>query len=1162
MTTYFFRQLSKRSIANRWGKLAMVVLTALAGPSALAQRVISGQTITSSQEISHPSGVILQPNTYITPGAGQSVRIFVSSGAVCTPLAATPSANQNYVVTYVPRTAMQTIGSGAANCDLMQSIAYFDGLGRPLQTVQVKGNPDGTKDVVQPFAYDAFSREAQKFLPYTTAAGTPGSYRSGALLGEQSTFYSQSGQGYKNTGYPYSKTVFEPSPLNRPLEQGAPGQGWQPYDANLNNSGHTVRTEYRSNEATGSYSVRLYNAEVPSAGSIERNLVSNQNYSAGELYLTVLKDENWTDADGLAGQTHEYKDKEGRVVCKRTFNNKNGIEMLSTYYVYDDLGNLSFVLPPGTGADNGTPGQSTQDQLCYQYRYDGRKRLIEKKLPGKGWEYILYNKLDQVVYTQDAVQRNNHQWSWVKYDALGRVILTGVQNNNTMSRQTLQNDYINTMSGPIWEERTGSRSDGYTIRTHPMAGEENGNIKFLTVNYYDDYGFPGNPFSNGGSYQASPTGLLTGTQTTVLNADGSYGAKLWAVNYYDAKGRVIQSKSQNHLGGTDLVSNTYNDITGELLTTNRVHNGSGSNSVTIANRYVYDHMGRKLDTYQTMNSDSEVLLSRLEYNEVGQLKSKNVGNGLQTIQYAYNERGWTKSMSSSLFSEQLTYEDHGDNAKKQWNGNISAMSYLTTKVSSPGNRQFDYSYDKLNRLLQASSTGGHLDETISYDQLGNIQSLARGDAGNLSYSYAGNQLSSVSGYANRNYGYDPNGNATSDGQGRSLEYNLLNLPKRVTQANSNNTLATYQYDATGNKLHNQGSDGSWDYILGVVYHNGVIDFVSTEEGRAKLTGGAYRYEYNLKDHLGNTRVSFDSNSGQARVIQEDEYYSFGLRKPTGGYDNANNNRYLYNGKEVQTDLANQYDYGARFYDPVIARWTSLDPLAEDNRRWSVYNYAENDPIGKFDPDGMQTQPGPQSMGHPWAYIAEGFRQYFQASGAAVDRFFASFSTSTDTKTSQASAGELKVTTSVNVTNTTTIRTNFGGFMAMNSQNTPQGPIVKVTYTTDVSQQTKVEGSTTVRGVDLKVSNKTNISTGKVSNTTEVSAGKSLKNSSETVSAGAAAYVSVKNASGSSGRTSQTDVGVKAEVSYTPTKTSNIFHNPSAGTTVTHTFRLGFTVDKK
>ena len=99
------------------------------------------------------------------------------------------------------------------------------------------------------------------------------------------------------------------------------------------------------------------------------------------------------------------------------------------------------------------------------------------------------------------------------------------------------------------------------------------------------------------------------------------------------------------------------------------------------------------------------------------------------------------------------------------------------------------------------------------------------------------------------------------------------------------------------------------------------------------------------------RITFDKNAttGAAEVVQEDEYYAYGLRSPL--YDNSNGNRHLYNGKELQTEI-NQYDYGARFYDPVIARWTVIDPLAESDRRWSPYNYATNNPMRNIDPDGM------------------------------------------------------------------------------------------------------------------------------------------------------------------------------------------------------------------
>ena len=87
------------------------------------------------------------------------------------------------------------------------------------------------------------------------------------------------------------------------------------------------------------------------------------------------------------------------------------------------------------------------------------------------------------------------------------------------------------------------------------------------------------------------------------------------------------------------------------------------------------------------------------------------------------------------------------------------------------------------------------------------------------------------------------------------------------------------------------------------------------------------------DHLDNVRFSSQQNPiiQQLERLQSDDYYPFGKPKSSGSPVSLTN-KYLYNGKEIQDELNSnnedgQYDYGARFYDPVIGRWISVDPLA-------------------------------------------------------------------------------------------------------------------------------------------------------------------------------------------------------------------------------------------
>lgn len=870
------------------------------------------------------------------------------------------SQNQNYIIEYKPRVANLTttadlIASTADRAKLQATVQYYDGLGRPLQTVEWQGSPN-KRDLVTPVSYDAFGRDDKKYLAYTATISTSnGSYKANGVADQNSFYTSPSGTTWNapnvavisgNTAV--SKTVFEMSPLNRVLEQGAPGAPWQPATTR-STTGRTVANEYATN--TVADSVKMWVASANGASV-------TVNYPAKKLSKIITKDENWT--TGKPGTTEEFKDFEGRVLLKRVW--ETATLSRSTYYVYDDLSNLRFVIPPSVTVASFTEVSTDLqfNQYIFGYKYDLRKRLIEKKVPEKGWEYIVYNWLDQVVLTQDAVQRSkaNQDWTVTKYDGLGRIILTGIHNYGATANQNYRaaiQALVDAQSYQ-WENRIAT---GYTDnRTYPTTAL----TTVLSMQYYDDYTAPSMPynFSTSPLYSKMTKGLPTASLTNVLGTS----VLLWTVNYYDDEGRVVKIYKQHYQTGAlnnnnyDEISNSYN-FTGELTASTRIHK-NGTASTTIVNRNKYDHMGRQLTTKMQINAGTEVMLNKLEYNEIGQLVTKKLHstdsvNYLQNTKYTYNQRGWLKRMIAADFSLRLGYDTL---TTPQYNGNIVSQEWGKNYTFS---NKFSYVYDKLNRLTNGTSTGSILmSEVLTYDAVGNIRSMNRDAAGVGTYNYTGNRLKNITGgpLATGTYSYDPNGNATTDGRtGINLTYNLFNLPAtaiRTATAPAVNLI--YTYDASGTKLRKVSTGvvaGTRHYIDGIEYDNNTIDIIQTSEGIARNNGGIYTYEYNLKDHLGNTRYAFKSTSGVLTRLQEINYFPFGAQKVVS----AGPNKYLYNGKEIQEELSvsgvdGQYDYGARFYDPIIGRWNVPDPMSESYHGYSPYNYGLDDPIGKLDPNGM------------------------------------------------------------------------------------------------------------------------------------------------------------------------------------------------------------------
>ena len=124
----------------------------------------------------------------------------------------------------------------------------------------------------------------------------------------------------------------------------------------------------------------------------------------------------------------------------------------------------------------------------------------------------------------------------------------------------------------------------------------------------------------------------------------------------------------------------------------------------------------------------------------------------------------------------------------------------------------------------------------------------------------------------------------------------------------------------------------------------------------KEPGYVYIYLSNEEPEASPVEVYFDDfkvTHTKSPIIQSEDFYPFGLTFNSYSRENSTPQNYKYNGMELQDELSlNWLDFGARMYDPAIARWMVIDPLADAMRSWSPYNYVFNNPLRFIDPDGM------------------------------------------------------------------------------------------------------------------------------------------------------------------------------------------------------------------
>ncbi|MBO4985851.1 MAG: RHS repeat-associated core domain-containing protein, partial [Bacteroides sp.] len=223
----------------------------------------------------------------------------------------------------------------AANTSYVDNINYYDGIGRPLQTVEM-ATKSGTQTgsiLATLQEYDDAGRETNSWLP-TPITGT-------YLAASSFKTRAQGTSGYSDAN-PYNQVNYEASPLNRVSSQYGAGAAWH-------TNSKAVKTEYLLNQASGVQACKYYylSSNVLAGGSAY--------YAANTLKVTKV-----TDEDGKV--SYSFVDKIGRKLLERQV---VGTTYLDTYYIYDDLGNIRYVLQPMYQTE------ASLAKYAFQYEYDG-----------------------------------------------------------------------------------------------------------------------------------------------------------------------------------------------------------------------------------------------------------------------------------------------------------------------------------------------------------------------------------------------------------------------------------------------------------------------------------------------------------------------------------------------------------------------------------------------------------------------------------------------------------------------------------------------------------------------------------------------------------------------------------------------------------------------
>ena len=874
----------------------------------------------------------------------------------------TSISSEKYIPPYVPETldkknnfvrVLRPFREGSADPDRIdlgnsrQTIDYYDGLGRPVQTVRRREAPNG-KDLVNHTFY-SLGRPVQEWSE--TAVGT-----GNAMLPYQSI--SNSTAHIYSDDYAFRMTEYENSLLSRPVSVTGPGNDWHMEDKSID-------YEYLINNDSGVLSCRKF--EVSGAYDEIAVPTCSGSYASGELSVVRTVSE-----DGVSA--YEFTDRKGRLILTRTVKDD---EYIDSYFVYDIRNQLRAVITPAASEAvniDGSLTSSTFDKYCYGYGYDDRGNQVTAKNPGRSSSKTIFNAQGHPLFHQTPRQALTGEWSFDIPDIHGRSAIKGIV--------TIEENILHEMAeADIYAEfyPEDIESGLYAVCNYPFLFDE-----LHQVFYYDNHSFLNGyqPRGEALAYKSSYgpdsrredegltcRGMITGSLTRDLET----GDMRLSAIYYDRYGNITQTVFENNAGGVSVITNTH-DFLGNVLTEKESHSLADGTESLLSRIHEYDRAGRLVETDTDL--DGVEVVTRNTYDPVGRLEMTVVTSGevSDTTLRSYNVRGWQTEIQNDSWSSVMRYQNpEFDESDASFTGNISEWEWTRGNTTDA----YSLEYDALSRitgsrLLRNGTPVDALSESgISYDSNGNLLSLTRtgedGSAVNdLSYHYDGNRLTSFSDgvFQSQNYTYDADGNMTFDGRtGMSLEWNDLGLVEKVSLNDTD--LVNYSYLADGTKVSALDGDGDGLLYLGSLIYRKTGSNISLES--AGFAGGRFVARetspgvsamvpmIHVTDHLGSVRAVVDGISGE--VVEANDYYPFGSRwNMTAGLTDQTN-RFRYNSKEEQFRFGTPYiDYGARQYDPVLGRWFAQDPLSEKYYGISPYAFCAGNPVKLVDEDGRIPTP--------------------------------------------------------------------------------------------------------------------------------------------------------------------------------------------------------------